>query len=155
MSCMCRVAVVALALVVFQNPLGAKHDDWTNLNSLRPGDMIGVIQSNQKRIEGRFQNATESSITIRADQEITMARPEVIRVYRHSGRSRTIKVAIGTAIGIAAGAILNGTLGARFRNEGGDVSEGVWIGGTAGIGAGIGALTGGHYETVYQRSSRP
>jgi hypothetical protein len=64
-----RFAAAALALIVFQNALAAKHDDWTNLNSLKPGDKVGIIQSNQKRIKGVFQAATETSISIRSNRQ--------------------------------------------------------------------------------------
>ena len=33
-----------------------------------------------------------------------------------------------------------------------DVNSALWIAGGAGIGAGIGALTGGGYQTIYQKS---
>lgn len=155
MSLAHRIAVIALALAVGPLAFAADNDDWKALDSLRPGEKVGVIQSNQKRIEGRFQRATESNITIRADQEVTVAKTDVVRVYRHSGGSRTKRVLIGTAIGVAAGGILYGTVGERFRNEGQDVSAGLWIGGGAGIGAGIGALLGGHDQTVYRRPSHP
>jgi hypothetical protein len=150
-----RTLVFAFVLALLENPMAANDDDWMNLNSLRRGDKIGVIQLNRQRIEGRFQEANESAILIRADREVTISRPHVIRVYRQSGHSRTTKALIGSAIGVAAGAILNGTLGARFRNESGDFPAGASIGGAAAVGAGIGALTGSGCKTIYQRTASP
>src|SRR5581483_1098979 len=111
-----------------------------------------IIQSDQKRVEGRFERVTESGITLRTDQELTVTQENVIRVYRKPRANRKIRAAVGAAIGAVAGAILSATAGERFRNEGQDVSAAAWIGGGAAIGAGIGALTGGGYRTVYQRS---
>ncbi|HEY7336086.1 MAG TPA: hypothetical protein VH639_14450 [Bryobacteraceae bacterium] len=150
-----HIALGVFALLALQALGAAKEDDWTNLNSLKSGDRIRVIQSSRQTIEGRFQQANDSGITIHVDREITVPRPDVVRVYRHSGRKKTTKILIGAGIGIAAGAILTGTLGDRFRNEGQDVPGALWIAGGAGIGAGIGALLGGNYTTVYRSSPQP
>jgi hypothetical protein len=147
---------VAVLLLAFAAPSSFARDtsQWTNLEVLKPGQRIGVIQSNQKRVEGRFERVTESGITLRADQEVTVAQENVIRVYRKPRANRTVRAILGAAIGAVAGAILTATAGERFRNEGQDVAAGAWIGGGAAIGAGVGALTGGGYQTVYERSAR-
>jgi hypothetical protein len=154
MSTALRFALITVTLAA-PIAFASNNADWENVTSLKPGEKVGVIQTNQKRVEGRFQFATESGITIRADREITVPKTEVVRVYRHGGHSRTTKALIGAAIGVAAGGILYGTVGDRFRNEGQDVSAGLWIGGGAGIGAGIGALLGGHDQTLYRRPFKP
>ena len=59
-----------------------------------------------------------------------------------------MRALIGSAIGVLAGAILTGTVGNRFRNEGQEVPAGLWIAGGAGIGAAVGALAGGGYKTI-------
>lgn len=145
-----QVAIIlAFALAV---PAFARDSSlWTNLETLKPGARIGVIQSDSKRMEGRFVSFTESGITLRLDREVTVAKEKVVRVYRRPRARRTIRMVAGAAIGAVAGAIFNGTAGTRFRNEGLDVPEGPVIAIGAGIGAGIGALTGGGYRTVYQR----
>ena len=139
-------------LVAFAWPGWAADDSkWTGVQSLRPGDRIGIIQSNQKRVEGEFRNATESSVTIQADRETTIAQDDVIRVYRRPHVSRSMRALIGGAVGLAGGAVVNATAGERFRNEGGDITAGALLGGAA-IGAGIGAITGGGYKTVYRKT---
>jgi hypothetical protein len=84
-----------------------------------------------------------------------VSKENVVRVYRRPRATRGIRALIGGAIGAIAGIVLTGTVGERFRNEGLDVPAGAWIAGGAAISAGIGALTGGGYETIYQRSTRP
>ena len=148
-----------LALLLFSacitSPAFSDDDrSWTNLGQLRPEERIGVIQSDQKRFEGRFAGFSDSGISIRADQVTTVPKENVIRVYRRPRAGRALRIGVGAAIGLAAGAVLNATVGQRFRNEGKDIA-GALIGGGAAIGAGIGALSGGGNRTIYRRSPQP
>lgn len=140
-----------LSIVIVLPGFAADASDWKNIQSLRSGDRIGIIQSDQKRIEGTFRNATDSGISLVADRDVTVPKDNVIRVYRRARVSRIYRTIIGAGIGLAGGAIVNATAGERFRNEGGDITAGAILGGAA-VGAGIGALTGGGYKTVYQRA---
>jgi hypothetical protein len=149
-----RQIALILAAAIAAPALAGDSSLWSNLGTLKPGQRIGIIQSDSKRMEGRFETFTDLSISLRGDHEIILPKEHVIRVYRRPRTRRTIRTVIGAAIGAVAGAILTGTVGARFRNEGLDLPAGPFIGGGAGIGAGIGALTGGGYQTVYQRSAR-
>jgi hypothetical protein len=142
----------AILIAVLTLPLfGADKALWSNLGSLKPGDRIGIVRSDQTHIEGRFESFTASAIAVRTDQVVTVANNDVVRVYRRPRISRPWRALIGGAIGVAAGVLLDQTVGTFFRNEGHDVASGAWIAGGAGIGAGIGALTGGGSSTVYQR----
>jgi hypothetical protein len=141
------ILIAVLTLPVF----GGDRSLWSNLGSLKPGDRIGIVRSDQTHIEGRFESFTSSSISLRTGQPVTVASADVVRVYRRPRISRPIRALIGGAIGVAAGVLLDQTVGTYFRNEGHDVATGAWIAGGAGIGAGIGALTGGGSQTVYQR----
>jgi hypothetical protein len=85
---------------------------------LKSGERIGIIQSHQKRIEGRFQGFTDSAISLSTDRLTTVPRSDVVRVYRPPRINRTKRALIGGAIGLAAGALLTNTAGDRFRNEG-------------------------------------
>ena len=75
-------------------------------------------------------------------------------MYRKPRAKRAVRAVVGAGIGAVAGAILTSTAGQRFRNEGQDVPSGAWIVGCSGIGAGIGALTGGGYQTLYLGSGK-
>lgn len=148
-----RQLTPAILVAMMAVPAFAWDDrTWDNLATLKPGDRIGAIQSDLKRVEGRFAGFSDSGISIRGDQMATVAKEKVVRVYRRPRTRRSLRVVIGAAIGTGAGVLLNQTAGTRFRNEGQDVPSGAWIAGAAGIGAGIGALSGGGYRTVYQRS---
>ena len=90
---------------------------WSSVQSLRKGDRVGVIQANRKRVEGRFESATDARITLQADQQITLEKTEVVRVYRPARHSRVFGAVLGGAIGVAAGGVTDATLGQYFRNE--------------------------------------
>lgn len=100
-----------------------------------------------KRLEGRFEGAMETSITI---DGAAVARDNVVRVYQRPRVNRLGRTLIGAGVGLIAGVIIDSTLGMLFTNEGGDITA-VAIGGGAAIGGGIGALSGGGYHTVYRR----
>jgi hypothetical protein len=137
-----------LALVA--SAWAADEGNWNNLAQLKRGDRIGVIGSDMKRTEGRFVSFEEGGLSIETDQPVTIAKDRVVRVYRRARTNRVWRTAIGAGIGVAAGAVLNATIGERFRNEGQDVA-GALIASGAGVGAGLGALSGGGNVTVYRR----
>ena len=143
--------ITCLLLLAVYAGFAQDTSQWSNVQSLRKGDRIGVIQANQKRVEGRFESATDARLTLRADQEIVLERADVVRVYRPARHSRAFGAVLGGAIGVAVGGVTDATLGQYFRNETGGTAKGVItvIGGAAG--AGIGAAGTGGYRTVYQR----
>ena len=148
-----RWIIAGLLLMLSAQGVSAQDtSQWGSVQSLREGDRVGVIQSNGKRLEGRFESATEARITLRADQEISLEKADVVRVYRPPRHGRVFGAVVGGAIGVAAGAVTDATLGQYFRNETGGTAPGVItaVGGAAG--AGIGAAVTGWYRTVYQRA---
>ena len=68
------------AFLVLTSPicLGA----WEDVVALHKGDRVGVVQSDKKRIEGRFDSATGSTITLEENGAIqSLSRDQVVRVY--------------------------------------------------------------------------
>jgi hypothetical protein len=136
-----------LAALLTAGVLGAQ--DWSGVQALRKGERVGVIQANQKRVEGRFESATDSRITL---EGISLEKSDVVRVYKPARHGRVFGAVVGGAVGVGLGAIVDGTLGLRFRNEGQGPDRGVITAAGAGVGAGIGAAVTGGYRTVYQRA---
>jgi uncharacterized protein YcfJ len=143
---------IAMLLLASQAGFAEDTSQWSGVQSLRKGDRVGVIQADRKRVEGRFESATDARITLRADQEISLEKAQVVRVYRPARHSRVFGAVVGGAIGVAAGGVTDATLGLRFRNEGAGPERGLItaVGGVAG--AGIGAAVTGGYRTIYQRA---
>ena len=141
----------SLIALLFSVALHAQEAPWNNLQSLRKGDRVGVIQSNQKRVEGRFESVTDSRITLQADREISIEKSDVVRVYQPARHGRLFGTVLGAAIGVAAGGVVDGTLGQYFRNESNGPAKGLLTAAGAGVGAGIGAAVSGHYRTLYRQ----
>ena len=143
--------ITGLLLLAAQAGFAQDTSQWSSVQSLRKGDRVGVVQADRKRVEGRFESATDARLTLRGDQEFTLEKAEVVRVYRPARHSRGFGALLGGAIGLAAGGAIDLTVEQYFRNETGGMPKGVVtaIGGAAG--AGIGAAAAGGYRTVYQR----
>jgi hypothetical protein len=130
---------------------GADSAQWSSVRELKKGDRIGVIQTDMKRVEGRFESASDDGITVAGDVIVTVPKDKVARVYRRPRLNRVARVVVGGAIGAAGGAVVDGTFGQYLRNEGHGPDAGVITGLSAAGGAGIGAASGGGYATVYRR----
>ncbi len=147
---MSKLAAVLLLLV--QVGLAQDSGQWSSVQALRKGDRVGVIQADQKRVEGRFESATESRITLQGDQMVSVEKMDVVRVYRPAKHGRAFGAILGGAIGVAGGAVVDGTFGQYLRNEGHGPSAGVITAIGGGAGAGIGAAVTGGYKTVYRKA---
>jgi hypothetical protein len=126
---------------------------WSRVQGLQAGRMIAVDLSDQRRVECRFVRASETDLTYETSREITVSRDSVVGVYQAPRLRRWMRTLLGAAIGLGGGAIVNGTLGRYFRNEGHDITA-VTLGSGGAAGAVIEALTGGGYKTVYRRASQ-
>jgi hypothetical protein len=146
-----RIVAILLAAVVAVPAIAADNQEWGQLNSVKPGQRIGVVQTDGKKLEGTFAGVTDADITITAGQVVKVPKDKVVRVYRRPRLTRIWHTAIGAGAGVVLGAVLNGTVGQYFRNEGHDTSPAVWIGAGAALGAGLGAASGGGDHTLYRR----
>jgi hypothetical protein len=144
--------IAGLFLLTAQICVAQDTSQWSSVLSLHKGDRIGVIQANRKRVEGSFESATEARITLRADQEVSLEKSEVVRVYRPPRHGRVFGAVLGGVIGVAAGGLADATIGQYIRNETGGTAKGVITAVGGGMGVGIGAAVAGGYRTVYQRS---
>lgn len=149
------LAAMLLAAVLAAPAAGRDDANWNNLRTLKSGQPIGIIQSDGKRTEGKFAGVSDSAISILTDQAVNLPKESVARVYRRPRLNRGLRTLIGAGIGVAVGAVLNGTIGQYLRNEAHGTSPAVWIGVSGGIGAGIGAASGGGQHTVYRRTGHP
>ena len=146
-----RIAAILMAAIIAAPAFAAENTDWGHLNSLQPGQRIGVVQRDGRKVEGTFSAVTDSDISIAAGSVLKVAKDNVVRVYRRPRLTRGWHTAIGAGAGVVLGAVLNGTVGQYFRNEGHDTSPAVWIAAGAGLGAGLGAASGGGNHTIYLR----
>lgn len=147
---------VMLAAALALAAQAAEINDWANVQALRHGDRIGVVQMDQKRVEGRFDSANASTLVLESHGMISIRQDNVIHVYK-VGMSRKKRMLIGGAIGLAAGAAVAGAVAGRLNNEGffagsnGGAGAVAAVGGGAGIGVAIGGITGSGYKTIYQK----
>jgi hypothetical protein len=107
-----------------------------------------VVQADMKRVEGRFDSGTDDTIVV---DGVTLTKDRVVRVYRRPKLNRGVRAVIGAGIGLAGGAVVDGTFGQYLRNEGHGPDAGIITGLSGAAGAGVGAASGGGYKTVYQR----
>jgi len=143
--------VMLLMLLMVPATAAAAEAQWENLESLRKGQHVDVVQMDLKSFRGDFLSVSGEAIRIRVKkEERAIARDQVFRVSVRTasgrGRHALIGVAIGAGLGAAVGAgLLYGTGGSDFA--------GAIVGATTGIGAatgvGLGAAFPG-YSTVYR-----
>ncbi len=103
-----RVLILRMIiLILVPGPALAQRPEhaWENLNQLREGCKIKVVDMNLKSWKGSLVSVSDEAITIRElrkQQEITVERANVFRVtdVRRSRRGRS------ALIGLAAGAIV-------------------------------------------------
>jgi len=123
------------------------RESWDNLNQLRPGQNIQVVDMDLKSLKGRFVSVTEEAISLRTDNGETMVeRDNVMRVSARGGkrgRNALIGLGIGAAGGVAAG------LGLMERETGYAGAVAGTIVFVAAVGAGVGAAFPGS-RTIYR-----
>ena len=149
-----RAAMMSLLLISLPTlaPAQAKEASWENLQQLRVGQEIQVVEKSLKKHNGTFTGYSEESIGLRVkNDDIGVRRENVLRVSNrertHRGRNVLIGVAIGGGTGLAIGAGIYSKLKGKI---GGDTKYPFLLGPIgAGAGGGIGAAIPS-YQTVYR-----
>jgi len=125
---------------------------WSDLNGLKSGQGIEVIESNLTSHTGEFVTVTDEMLTLKEHgSDISVKREEVVRVSTSSGPKHGEHAVIGLVVGGAIGAGIGAVAGSRshgwFSGSGIGALVGVVIG--APIGAGVGAVLPAH-TTIYR-----
>lgn len=138
--------------------IAAQSPEWGKLEALRPGDRIGLLARDRRYVEGRFQGWAPGSITlVRRQRAERWLEADVSNVRRREKGSRAKSAMWGALAGAAIvfpiGAAKAGYVVDR-NNPPLSTRIGVGLGFGmygAGIGAAVGALTGGtKHVTVYR-----
>jgi hypothetical protein len=143
-----RLVVRCLWAVLILTPLlHAQQSQWQDLNLIRPGTKIQVVENSLKSTSGKFVGFSETDITLKVEnKDVVIPRDQVHRVSI-SGKNRKRNTLIGLGAGAAAGLALGVALMERESGYGGAVAGSTV--GFAGVGAGIGALLPAG-KTVYR-----
>ena len=145
-----------LFLIVFlalPAALDAQQSSWSNLNRLKAGQGIVVIESGMRRHAGKFVTVTDELLTLNeSGSEVSLKRQDVARVSTSSNPRRGEHAVIGLIVGGLIGAGIGAASGSKTGFLGGSsrgiaALVGVVIG--APIGAIVGALIPAH-RTVYR-----
>jgi hypothetical protein len=147
-----RVVLLLLLLLGLAGSLGAETQkgSWSNLNSLKAGQGIEVIESKLKRHDGKFVTVTDGLLTMKENgSDISVKRADVVRVSTTSVPKRGEHALIGLAVGGAIGAGIGAAVGSShsFLSRGASALIGIVIG--APSGAIVGAVVPAH-TTVYR-----
>ena len=150
-----RPCLIVLFLPLLAAAVSAQSpkEQWSNLNRLKVGQGIEVIESNVKSHSGRFVAVTDESISLQEKgSDVSIKREDVVRVSTSSvprrGEHAVIGLVVGGGIGAAVGALAgssHGFLGGSSRGIAALV--GIAIG--APSGALVGAVIPAH-TTVYR-----
>ncbi len=133
----------------------ADETGWSNLQQLRVGQKIEVVDTNLKKLKGTFLSFSDEAISLRVGKdEVGVRRGDILRVSLRGKPKRWQSALAGFAIGAGAGLL------AGFATDncgGGTQVTGVFILVTcmpigAGIGAGVGAAIPfvPSYRTIYR-----
>jgi hypothetical protein len=149
-------AILALSVGI-TTPLEAQTEkgSWSDLNGLRPGQGIEVIDVTMKRYSGEFVSVADDGLTMREnDNDVPLRRDKIVRVSTSSGPKRGAHTAIGLIAGAAIGAGIGAAAGSNHGFLGGSsrgiaALVGVAIGGVSGTA--VGALLPAH-TTIYRTS---
>ena len=135
--------------------LGAQtqQGSWSNLNRLKAGQGVEVIESSLKRHAGKFVTVTDELLTIKENgSNVSVKREDVVRASTSSGPKRGEHALIGLVVGGAIGAGIGAASASKTGFLGGS-SRGIYALVGIVIGAPSGAIVGAvlpAHTTVYR-----
>jgi len=144
---MLRPVLILVFFLGIPAALGAQtqQGSWSNLNRLKAGQGIEVIESSMKRHAGKFVTVTDELLTLKENgSDVSVKREDVARVSTSSGPKRGEHALIGLVVGGVIGAGIGAASGSL---RGIAALVGVVIG--APSGAVVGAVLPAH-TTVYR-----
>jgi hypothetical protein len=130
-----RPVLIFVLLFGFPCALTAQtqQSSWSNLNRLKVGQGMEVVEASLKHHSGKFVTVTDELLTLKENgSDVSLKRADVMRVSTSSAPKRGEHALIGFLVGAAAGA----AIGAASGSSGGFID-------TRGIGALIGIVIGG------------
>ena len=143
------ILTIALTILTSVGSAYAEPKTWDSLRAIAKGHKIRVHTAGQKQT-GNFVAVDDSRLrfTTGAGSEVTVPRDDITKVYSQSSSHRIRNILIGTAIGIAAGAVTYGTLGQLYHNEGHDAAATFFV--PIAVGSAVGAaLPTGTMKLIY------
>jgi hypothetical protein len=109
---------------------------WSDLNGLRAGQKVEVIESSMQRHGGEFIDVSDEVLTIQeGGSNVSIKREDVVRVSTSSAPRRGEHAVIGVVVGGLIGAAVGAAVFSRSRTGIGTFS-------TSGIGALVGIAIG-------------
>ncbi len=135
-----------------QPQAAADETGWSNLQQLRVGQRIEVVDTNLKKYKGTFLSFSEEAVSLRVGKdEVGVQRPNVFRVSAREHSKRLRNTLIGLGIGAAAGAVVGAVAVAGKPRQAGERRLSMVIGTL--IGSGVGTVVGAAfpgYQTIYR-----
>ena len=125
---------------------------WDNLQQLRAGAKIRVVDADMKTHEGTFLNYSPDAMSLRvATGDEGIRRESVVRVVSLERTTRLRNALIGAAVGGGAGLAVGGSLSAAIwdGNAPDVLALGLLVG--AAVGAGAGSAFA-RYRTIYRKT---
>ncbi len=164
MSYKAKVFSLLLVTTIFSVSLPAqepgKHS-WENLQQVRVGQKIEVVDTNLKKLKGTFLSFSEEAISLRVGKdEVGVQRPNVLRVSLREKSKRLRNALIGMAIGAGAGVAaveICAHASSGFSCSGQDfraIAYAILVPVGLGVGAGIGAAFPPGYQTIYRAEGK-
>lgn len=137
----------------------SNQSSWGNLNTLRPGQKIEVVETNLKKDRGTFAAVSDDAIRINEPTgEQTIPRASVMRVTLRQNKHRRRNALIGALVGGGAGAGIGAGVGSATDNGTFFRGLGTDIGAVLGLGIGLvgGTITGAawpSHPTIYRANA--